>query len=144
MNDALLCKWLWRYQKEPDAKWRNIIKDKYGESKLKWDTKVTKLKYDSGIWRGVTNRMKSFYKGILHKVGKGDRTSFWEDHWLGDMPLKTTFPNLCNVSRNKNNVVNQFYSSDSEGHSNWNLDLRRRLSEIEIAETGTYDISCNT
>lgn len=52
------------------------------------------------------------------------------------MPLKIAFPNLYNVSRKKNNVVSQFYFRDQEGNSNWNLDLRRRLSDVEIAEAG--------
>lgn len=30
-NLALLMKWLWRFEKEPEALWRQVIKSKFGE-----------------------------------------------------------------------------------------------------------------
>lgn len=134
INDSLLCKWLWRYSVEQNAMWRRLIKEKYGAAFLGWDTKIPKLPYGNSIWRGVCNRMAKFKEGIIYKVGKGDRTLFWQDRWLGDATLQVSYPNLFRVSRRKQHTVRQFYSLDGNGQVNWNLDLRRRLTDIEITE----------
>ena len=36
MNEALKTKWLWRFAKEDNAMWKNVIKAKYGIDNLGW------------------------------------------------------------------------------------------------------------
>lgn len=55
-------------------------------------------------WRVCQGRMVvgSLYKEKLRiLVGKGNRTQFWKDLWIGDRPLKNRFPRLFRVARNK-------------------------------------------
>ncbi|XP_026420722.1 uncharacterized protein LOC113316789 [Papaver somniferum] len=52
MNDALLCKWLWKFSNEPEALWRRFVEDKYGCDNNGWDAKQTKRPYGMGLWRG--------------------------------------------------------------------------------------------
>jgi len=39
MNEAFKTKWLWRFAKEDDAMWKNVIKAKYEIDDLGWCTK---------------------------------------------------------------------------------------------------------
>ena len=52
-NDALKTKWLWRFAKEEDAMWKNVIRVKYGIDDLDWGTK--KSFYSHGVSCSVSN-----------------------------------------------------------------------------------------
>ena len=39
MNKALKTKWLWRFAKEDNTLWKNMVKIKYGIDKLGWWSK---------------------------------------------------------------------------------------------------------
>ena len=43
-----------------------------------------------------------FFRYCRKVIGNGDRTSFWNDLWLGDKQLSETFPILFNLSHGKN------------------------------------------
>lgn len=78
--------------------------------------------------------MGSFYKERLTVlVGKGDRTLFWEDLWIGNRPLRERFPRLFRIGCNKLTLVQDVYSSNGQGIS-WLLDFRRapRMFEVDI------------
>jgi len=47
INDALKTKWLWRFAKEEDAMWKNMIKAKYGIDEFGWWNK--KSSYSHGV-----------------------------------------------------------------------------------------------
>ena len=63
-------------------------------------------------------------------VGNGSLTSFWLDNWIGDYPLKTTFPKLYLLSSSKFALV-----ADMGRWSNeiwlWSLQWRRPLFHFE-------------
>jgi hypothetical protein len=40
----------------------------------------------------------------------GRQIRFWEDSWLGTMPLKLHYPNLYNIVRRKNAMVADIFS----------------------------------
>ncbi|GKE65922.1 hypothetical protein Tco_1520083, partial [Tanacetum coccineum] len=44
----------------------------------------------------------NFLSFIKKKVGNGEHTCFWEDVWLDDRPLKSSFPRLYALECNKN------------------------------------------
>ena len=39
MNQALLCKWCWRFANERDSLWRMVISTKFGEEAGGWNTR---------------------------------------------------------------------------------------------------------
>ncbi|XP_026459541.1 uncharacterized protein LOC113360224 [Papaver somniferum] len=137
MNDALPCKWLWRFSNEPEALWRRFVEDNYGCDNNGWDAKQTKRPYGTGLWRGICNRMDKFRLGIMHKVGNGRRTRFWLDKWLGGEVLKDKFPNLYEVTRKQGSWVSELATSNIEGGTSWDLDFKRRFTDTEIHEATT-------
>lgn len=46
-----------------------------------------------------------FAKHTRIKIGDGRSTSFWNDTWLGEEPLKDKLPNLFGAARFKNRTV---------------------------------------
>ena len=65
--------------------------------------------------------------GAVFEVDNGKYVRFWEDVWNGDVPLKTAFPSLYDLSNNKSKVVRDVYDGE-----NWNITFRRTL--------GTHDL----
>lgn len=137
MNDALLRKWLWRFSNEPEALWRRIIEGKHGCDSNGWDAKKTKQPYGMGLWRVICNIIDKFKLGLEHKVGNGRKTRFWEDRWSGEEVLKDKYPNLFEVSRKKGVWVNEIVTMNVDGETNWNLDFKRRLTDMEISEAAS-------
>ena len=46
-------------------------------------------------------------------VGNGQQKRFWEDSWLGENTLAIQYPNLYNIARLKNVLVEDVLSSSS-------------------------------
>lgn len=63
-------------------------------------------------------------------MGKGNRTFFWEDIWLGDRPLRDWFPRLYRVAKNKKALVQDRFSSGGRDLS-WFFYFRRELRSFE-------------
>ena len=45
------------------------------------------------------------------RLGNGSQIRFWEDKWLGSIPLKDKFPGLFNIVRRKHDTVAQVLRS---------------------------------
>ncbi|GJV40575.1 RNA-directed DNA polymerase, eukaryota, reverse transcriptase zinc-binding domain protein [Tanacetum coccineum] len=76
LNRALLIKWVWRFKTQNNLLWTRVIKAIHG---------------DKG----------RFGIGSKKKIGNGKDTSFWDDVWIGEIPLKFRFPRLYNLETNK-------------------------------------------
>jgi hypothetical protein len=48
---------------------------------------------------------QDFFSRGVFKVGNGLATRFWEDTWLGDVPLAQQYPSLYNIVQHKNVMV---------------------------------------
>lgn len=62
-------------------------------------------------------------------VGNGRDTSFWEDVWVGEVPLKLVFPTLFDHCRNKMCTVKDCWQNEE-----WVMDFRRTLSKGETEQ----------
>jgi len=69
------------------------------------------------------------------KVGKGTNVSFWQDRWLGDVPLCQRFSRLFDLSLYKSSTVAEMFSLGwEEGGEAWGC--RRRLWDWEEETIG--------
>lgn len=59
------------------------------------------------------------------------RVRFWKDFWLGDTPLKESFPRLFRMSGNVDALV-QDYFKQVDGRGSWHFDFRRSLRSFEV------------
>jgi hypothetical protein len=62
-----------------------------------------------------------FFRGFF-KIGNGQRTQFWEDVWLGELPLAQQYPSLYNLVRRKNILVAEVLTGNP-----LNIEFRRTL-----------------
>jgi hypothetical protein len=79
---------------------------------------------DSPFWKGLMRVKSDFFKRGKFKIGDWSRTRFWEDVWLGDVPLAQQYPSLYNIVQRKNVLV-----STVLGQVPINIDFRRSLNE---------------
>ncbi|KAE8673291.1 RNA helicase family protein isoform 2 [Hibiscus syriacus] len=139
-NRALLGKWVWKFANEKSSLWKRFICTKHDVSCDSMDiTKVLSHK-DSWIWRGIVNNFTKddVVGGCLRahaklQVGNGKSISFWNDSWLGDVPLKMLFPRIFALSPIQGGKVADFGSFDSNGWE-WNIRTRRNLCDWEVVQ----------
>jgi len=60
MNDALKTKWLWRFVKEEDAMWINVMKVKYGIDDMGWWTKKSSCFRGVSCWKSISVGLEHF------------------------------------------------------------------------------------
>lgn len=113
-----------------------VVTRKYGLHELAWWPEVPTTERVSTVWKeicgiGYTESYvgKIILQGFKTIVFPWNATSFWEHIWLGDCPLKTTFPRLF-LLFNQNGTLVCDMLSDSD--KSWNLHFRRSLFVWEL------------
>ncbi|GJZ37719.1 RNA-directed DNA polymerase, eukaryota, reverse transcriptase zinc-binding domain protein, partial [Tanacetum coccineum] len=105
LNRALLIKWVWRFKTQNNLLWTRVIKAIHGDKgRFGIGSKV----FHKSIWCDIVRevhalKMQGFDTLIFmqKKIGNGKDTSFWDDVWIGEIPLKFRFPRLYNLETNK-------------------------------------------
>ena len=59
LNKALLYKWIWRFAKERDALWREVICGKFGEFDGGWCFEEGRDNYGVGLWKAIRHFWES-------------------------------------------------------------------------------------
>jgi hypothetical protein len=67
---------------------------------------------------------------VRRRVGNGVTTSFWSSNWIGNDPLRVTFPRLYSLSNQKEGKVADFLV-DQGGSKVWTFVWRRNLFQWE-------------
>jgi len=134
-NIALLEKWCWQLLVDRGGLWYRVLVARYGEeagrlevggrSVSTWWRELAKIRdevgSDGGSW---------FADRVASKVGTRTNTLFWQDRWLGDVPLCRRFSHLFDLSLNKSSTVAEMFSLGwEEGGEVWGC--RRRLWDWE-------------
>lgn len=116
INSACMIKAGWKLCNQKDDLWVSIVRSKYkcGSDLV---PKIQVNRPGSNFWRGVCQSWEHVQNNMTWKIGDGNRTKFWKDHWvLG-----------CNVLENENSrplsLVESFkYVKDYYDPSNgWNI-----------------------
>ena len=130
-NEALLGKWLWRFEIEKDALWRQVIEMKYGCGWGGWCTRSMNGPYGVGLWKNISQGWPSFSRHILYDIGDGSRVKFWEDRWCGETSLTVRYPDLFRFCRNKDASVVELMKS-SNGVLFWDVRFFRGVHAREL------------
>ncbi|KAF3647188.1 putative TMV resistance protein N-like [Capsicum annuum] len=117
-------KWLWRYNEEGEALWREVIIAKYGEMSP-WCTKSTNE--PSRVWRTIRNLWPKMKENLFIKVVNGNKTKFWNDVWIDQSPLRELFPDLFQICDNPDVRVGDYWSEQG-----WDISFRRSVNDWEI------------
>ena len=91
INRALMFKWLWRFKTQSPSLWSRVIKAIYGvHGALDNFFQISR----SSPWLDILHEVSSLKsKGIdlcaliRKKVGNGEDTLFWDEHWKGEKDL---------------------------------------------------------
>ena len=75
-NQALLGKWLWRFGKESNKLWHQVIATKHGEARGVWCTRIVRGTHWCGMWKSIREGTKKYFGQVVYNVGEGHRISF--------------------------------------------------------------------
>jgi hypothetical protein len=67
--------------------------------------------------------------GAIKQVKSGDQTRLWEDVWLGQVPLKLSFPRLYEICNDRNSLVGDCYKQGE-----CVIEFRRPFGPGELAQ----------
>ncbi|XP_038993275.1 uncharacterized protein LOC120116977 [Hibiscus syriacus] len=140
LNRALLGKWVWKFASVKDSWWKRVVccvNNLDPSCKMLENTWTARA---SWIWRGVINNFFSndvfgdcIRNNLRLKAGNGHSVAFWNDVWLGEVPLKDLFPRLYALSINKMGKVVEFRANNVTGWV-WDIQMRRNLVDCEIEQ----------
>ena len=137
MNQALLCKWCWRFANERDSLWRLVISTKFGEEAGGWKTRDIRGGYGIGLWKDIRKEWLTFSQNIISSLGNGRRLGFWKDPWCNETVLCNEFPTLFNLANHKDaRVVDVWDSSREEG--GWSPVFLRPFNDWEMDEVERF------
>jgi hypothetical protein len=103
-NKCMLAKWLVNLLNTEET-WQSLLRNKYLRTKTL--TQVSSKPNDSHFWRGLL-RIK--YENLSNRsfvIKDGTNTRFRDDMWIGDKPLKDTYPSLYHIARDKHVTVSK-------------------------------------
>jgi hypothetical protein len=138
VNSSLLSKWRWRLIQPGRPLWKEVLVAKYGSHilhQVDWSNVVIPS-LASTWWKNLISLDKEVVgknwlaDSMRRKVGNGVTTSFWSSNWIGNDPLKVTFPRLYSLSNQKESKVADFVDM-REGANVWTFVWRRNLFQWE-------------
>lgn len=108
-NQALLFKWIWRFNQQHDSLWAQVLKAKYSFQSESGISLVVGNNL-SPMWKDIqkflrTNGSFSILNNISSAIGNGESTKFWYDKLLGEVPLKFHFGRLFNLCSNPDTLI---------------------------------------
>jgi hypothetical protein len=132
VNLSLMAKWKWRLIQEDLPLWKVVLREKYGDDcsgvapvdGARWP------RFSSIWWKDLSSIEGGlggnwFSTRVVRRVSNGRSTSFWNERWIGNQPLASTFPRLFNLSSLKDAKIGDLCFS-IDGSINWNFVWRRQ------------------
>ena len=136
MNQALLCKWCWRFANERDSLWRMVISTKFGEEAGGWHTRDIRGGFGTGVWKDIKKEWLIFSQNAIPS-GNGRRLGFWKDPWCDETVLSQAFPALFNLAAQKDARVAEVWDS-SEEVGVWSPVFLRPFNDWELDEVERF------
>jgi hypothetical protein len=130
-NKALLGKWHWRFAKEKNAFWREVIVSKYGSGRGDWSSKEARGGHGVSLWKHIQSSWSQFAEHVSFSIGLGDSVSFWLDQWCEEGVLKGLFPDIFRIAQDKRAKVSNYLSWHNDDMV-WSVNLVRSLQDWEV------------
>uniref|UniRef100_A0A0V0IJK0 Putative ovule protein n=1 Tax=Solanum chacoense TaxID=4108 RepID=A0A0V0IJK0_SOLCH len=73
-------------------------------------TKEVLTPYGVSLWKSIRILWPLLKINTTIRVGNGNKTSFWEDKWLGTTNLKSIFPEMHDLVVNKHVSVAELWT----------------------------------
>ena len=139
-NVCLLAKWIDKLERGDSSLCCSLLRNKYlGDKSI-----FHKNRKGSQFWRSLLDVREWYQRGCSIKIKAGLQTRFGHDCWLGNCPLKISFPKLFNITSNPDIAVAEAFVNGQ-----WHIEFRRQvvgdlldewedllshLSEVELSE----------
>ena len=130
-NVALLGKWLWRFEQEMDALWRQVIEVKYGCDWGGWCSSSFSGPYAVSLWKNIRRGWPSLSRFILYEIGDGSKVQFWLYRWHGTSSLVDYYPEIYRICRNKEMSVADLMRY-TNGVLHWEIHFCRDVHNREL------------
>jgi hypothetical protein len=109
--------------------WKEVLLCKYGSSinflldptYNSWSSLASRWWLDLMSLEGVVG-VNWFNREMVRKMGNGETTRFWLDHWVGNEALCLTFPRLFSISSQKEAMVGEVWE-DGDSNLTWRRSL---------------------
>ena len=137
MNQALLCKWCWRFANERNPLWRLVISTKFGEEDGGWNTNDIKGGYGTGLWKDIRKEWLTFSQNTISSLGNGRILGFGKDSWCGETLLCNVFLTLFNLAAHKDARVADVWDSSRE-EGGWSPVFLRPFNDWEAEEVERF------
>jgi hypothetical protein len=125
-NKCLLAKWLVNLL-NTNGTWQSLLRNKYLRTKTL--TQVSSKPNDSHFWRDLMHIKDEVLAKGSFIIKDGTNTRFWDDTWIGDKPLKDTYPALYHIARDRHVTVSKVMSSRP-----LNISFRRSLVDNNLRQ----------
>jgi hypothetical protein len=111
LNLALLGSWIFRYQLNNNAIWKNMVDFKY---KTK-DPNVFCCPNvgTSPFWKGVMWAMQVAHMGIKWVISDGRKIRFWENLWIGNTSLAIAYWPLYVINEQQGKTVHEVWDGEN-------------------------------
>jgi hypothetical protein len=135
-NISLLAKWRWKLLQSENDFWKDILVSKYGAYVVgKKNLGADDISRTGSTWWSniclLDNNVRLFDDGVDKIVGNMQRTSFWQEAWVGNQSLAARFPRLFSVSMQQQGMISQMGRMEASSWQ-WNLFWRREFFEWEV------------
>jgi hypothetical protein len=122
-NMAMLARQAWRLLNNPEALVTKVLSAKYfPDGQILNSKPVRGMSY---TWRSILKRIDLLNKGIIWRVGKGNRINIWNDPWIpGGITRRV-------ISRKKRNIVNMVQDLIDPVTNTWDVQLPNQTLEKE-------------
>lgn len=95
MNSCLMVKWIDSLERGDDSLCCTLLRKKYlGDNSIF----QIRNKHGSQFWRSLLNLRDDYQKGRVIEIKSGRQTRFWQDVWIGGVPLMVTFQRLFQIA----------------------------------------------
>ncbi|CAL1377275.1 unnamed protein product [Linum trigynum] len=149
-NQALLCKWWWRFARERDSWWRELISYKFPNDVSEWMKDKIDGPLGLSTWMHILKLKNLFWRFTRIDPGAGADTSFWFDRWVTGGPLDVEFPRIVTAAEEPCcRVADVFQNAD--GNVTWDIPLkftlrggaeRERIKLLDILHNLPSDFLC--
>jgi hypothetical protein len=125
-NKCFLAKWLVNLL-NTEWTWQSLLCNKYLRTKTL--TQVSAKPNDSHFWRCLMHIKDEVLSKGSFIIKDGTSTRFWEDTWLGDKPLKDTYPSVYHIAQDRKVMISKVMSSVP-----LNISFRRSLVDNNLRQ----------
>lgn len=127
MNEALLGKWGWRMlQSKQGDLCAEFLQRKYLKKSGLLQCSESGC---SQFWKGILKTKEILKWGLKAHVKNGQKTRFWEDVWIREIPLKLEYPRLYALCKDKGCLVADYWENDG-----WKIEFNRPLGERDMSD----------